>query len=188
MLNVLRGGLTLPAPTRPGAADELATIATGLQSAYGKGKGTLDGKPINGSDIEAAMGESRDPAKTKEMWVSWHDNVGAPMRGDYAKLVALANDGSKELGYDDTGAMWRSGYDMTPAQFEAMMDRVWGELQPLYKSLHTYVRWKLNEKYGDARPVEDRPDPRRPARQYVGAGMGQHLRHRRAGRCRRHRL
>jgi len=27
-------------------------IATRLQSAYGKGKGTLDGKPINGSDIE----------------------------------------------------------------------------------------------------------------------------------------
>ena len=45
------------------------------------------------------MGTTRDPAKTKEMWVSWHDNVGAPMRADYAKLVALANDGSKELGY-----------------------------------------------------------------------------------------
>jgi peptidyl-dipeptidase A len=150
MLDIMRGGLTLPAPTRAGAADELATIATRLQSTYGKGKGTLDGKPINGSDIEAAMGESRDPNKTKEMWVSWHDNVGAPMRADYTKLVALANDGSKELGYDDTGAMWRSGYDMTPAQFEAMMDRVWGELQPLYQSLHTYVRWKLNEKYGDA--------------------------------------
>ncbi len=150
MLNIMRGGLTLPAPTRAGAAAELATIATGLQSAYGKGKGTLDGRPVSGSDIEAAMGESRDPNKTKEMWVSWHDNVGAPMRGDYTKLVGLANDGSKELGYADTGAMWRSGYDMTPAQFEQMMDRVWGEVEPLYKSLHTYVRAKLNAKYGDA--------------------------------------
>ena len=150
MLNILRGGLTLPAPTRPGAAEELATIATRLQSTYGKGRGTLDGKPINGSDIEAAMGETRDPAKLKEMWVSWHNNVGAPMRADYTKLVALANDGSKELGYDDTGAMWRAGYDMTPAQFEAMMDKLWGEVEPLYKSLHTFVRWKLNEKYGDA--------------------------------------
>jgi peptidyl-dipeptidase A len=35
----------------------------------------LNGKPINGSDIEATMGEERDPAKLKEMWVSWHDKV-----------------------------------------------------------------------------------------------------------------
>ena len=149
-LDVLRGGIVLPAPTRPGAADELATIATKLQSSYGKGKGTLDGKPISGSDIEAAMGTTRDPAKTKEMWVSWHDNVGAPMRADYAKLVGLANEGSKELGYPDTGAMWRANYDMTPDQFAQLTDKIWAEVEPLYKSLHTFVRWKLNEKYGDA--------------------------------------
>ncbi|MES2755019.1 MAG: M2 family metallopeptidase [Pseudomonadota bacterium] len=150
MLDILRGQITLPAPTRDGAAAELANISTKLASSYGKGKGTLDGKPINGSDIEAAMGESRDPAKTREMWVSWHDNVGAPMRGDYAKLVGLANGGAKELGYDDAGAMWRSNYDMTPAQFEALTDKLWKEVEPLYLSLHTYVRAKLNAKYGDA--------------------------------------
>src|SRR3712207_9025863 len=50
------------------------------------------------SDIEAAMGTTRDPAKLKEMWTSWHDNVGAPMRGDYQRMVGLANEGSRELG------------------------------------------------------------------------------------------
>ena len=149
-LDLLRNGITLPAPSRPGAADELATIATRLQSSYGKGKGTLDGKPINGSDIEAAMGESRDPEKLKEMWVSWNDNVGAPMKSDYVKMVALSNQGAKELGYDNVGAMWRSGYDMKPEEFAAMTDRLWKQVEPLYLSLHTYVRWKLNEKYGDA--------------------------------------
>ena len=67
-LDLLRGGLTLPAPTRPGASDELSMLTTKMSSSYGKGMGTLDGKPINGSDIEAAMGESRDPAKLQEMW------------------------------------------------------------------------------------------------------------------------
>jgi peptidyl-dipeptidase A len=149
-LDLIRGQITLPAPTRPGAAAELSTIVTGLSSQYGKGRGTLDGKPINGSDIEAAMGTVRDPAKLKEMWVSWHDNVGAPMRGDYARSVAIANEGAVELGYKDTGALWRSGYDMDPAQFAALTDTLWKQVEPLYKSLHTYVRWKLNEKYGDA--------------------------------------
>ena len=37
-LNILRGALVLPAPTTPGAATELNTIATRLQSTYGKGR------------------------------------------------------------------------------------------------------------------------------------------------------
>ncbi len=149
-LDLLKNGVGLPAPTTPGAATELATLTTRMASSYGKGKGTLDGKPINGSDIEAAMGTTRDPAKLKEMWVSWNDNVGAPMRKDYTRMTAISNAGAKELGFGDVGAMWRSGYDMSPQQFEALTDQIWKEVEPLYLSLHTYVRWKLNEKYGDA--------------------------------------
>ena len=55
-LDILRTGLVLPAPTKPGAATELNQIATDLQSQYGKGRGMLDGKEISGSDIEAEMG------------------------------------------------------------------------------------------------------------------------------------
>ena len=149
-LDLLKNGVGLPAPTTPGAATELATLTTRMASSYGKGKGTLDGKPINGSDIEAAMGTTRDPARLKEMWVSWNDNVGAPMRGDYTRMTAILNAGAKELGFGDVGAMWRSGYDMSPQQFEALTDQIWKEVEPLYMALHTYVRWKLNEKYGDA--------------------------------------
>ena len=149
-IDLLRSGITLPAPARAGAADELATIVTRMSSEYGKGRGTLDGKPINGSDIEAAMGTVRDPAKLQEMWTSWHDNVGAQMRGDYARQVTIANQGAVELGYADVGALWRAGYDMTPDQFAAMTDKLWKQVEPLYLALHTYVRWKLNEKYGDA--------------------------------------
>jgi peptidyl-dipeptidase A len=149
-LDILKNGLTLPAPTRPGAAQELSEIATRMASSYGKGRGTKGGQPINGSDIEAAMGDSRNPDELKEMWVSWHDNVGAPMRSDYAEMVGIANDGAKELGFSDVGAMWRSGYDMPPEQFEQLADKLWKEVEPLYLSLHTYVRWKLNDKYGDA--------------------------------------
>ena len=149
-LDLLRGGITLPAADRPGAADQLATLTTKMSSFYGKGRGTLDGKPVNGSDIEAAMGTVRDPAKLQEMWTSWHDNVGTPMRADYRQMATLANEGAKGLGYADVGAMWRSGYDMPPDQFAVTTDKIWEDVKPLYLALHTYVRWKLNEKYGDA--------------------------------------
>jgi peptidyl-dipeptidase A len=157
-LDMLRNSISLPAPNRPGAAEELNAIATRLNSAYGRGKGTLNGQPINGSDIEAEMGNlERTPDELKEMWASWHDNVGAPMREDYARMTALANEGAKELGFADYGAMWRSGYDMPPEQFAAETERMWQEVKPLYIALHTYVRGKLNEKYGDA--VQPRTGP-----------------------------
>jgi peptidyl-dipeptidase A len=148
-LDILRGGLVLPAPTKAGAAGELAEIATKLNSAYGKGKGTLRGEPVNGSDIEAAMGTNRNPEELKEMWTSWHDNVGAPMGKDYARMVTIANEGATELGFKDVGAMWRSGYDMPADDFANLTDKLWLEVKPLYDELHTFVRTKLNAKYGD---------------------------------------
>ena len=149
-LDILKQGIVLPAPDTPGAARELNDLATRLQSTYGKGRGTLRGQEINGSDIEAAMGTNRNPAELKEMWVSWHDNVGKPMRGDYARLVEIANQGAVGLGYKDVGAMWRAGYDMPPDDFAKMMDRLWVQVKPLYDALHCYTRARLNAKYGDA--------------------------------------
>ncbi len=90
--------------------------------------------------------------------------------------------GREEQGYKDTGELWRAGYDMTPAQFSAEVDRAWTQLEPLYNELHTYVRDRLIAKYGDA---AKRPDGMIPAEllgQHVGAGVGQHLRHRCADR------
>ncbi len=149
ILSRMRTLITTPAPTRAGAAEEVATLKGSLQGIYGKGKGTLNGQPINGSDIEAAMGTNRNPEELKEMWVSWHDNVGKPMKGDYTKMIALMNDGAQELGYADAGALWRSNYDMDPDAFAALTEKLWVETKPLYESLHTFVRSELNEKYGD---------------------------------------
>jgi len=148
-LNKLRGGIVLPAPTTEGAATELNQIATKLNSAYGKGKGTLNGKEINGSDIEAAMGTNRNPDELKEMWSSWHSQVGGPMKDDYARMVEIANEGARELGFSDVGAMWRSQYDMSADEFAALTDKLWNQVKPLYDELHCYTREKLNEKYGD---------------------------------------
>ena len=149
-LNILRGALVLAAPTTEGAAAELNTITTRLQSTYGKGRASLHGKVLTGDDVEAAMGTNRNPAELAEMWKTWHENVGRPMRNDYTRMVQIANAGAKELGYADTGAMWRSQYDMSPQEFSAMYDRLWSEVQPLYNDLHCYTRTKLNQKYGNA--------------------------------------
>ncbi len=78
----------------------------------------------------------------------WHD-VAAPLRKDYVRYVELANQGARELGFEDVGAMWRSKYDMPPDEYGPKeLDRLWEQVKPLYVSLHAYVRRRLSETYG----------------------------------------
>ena len=65
----------------------------------------------------------------------------------------LANEGARELGFKDNGAMWRAKYDMDPDAFARELDRLWEQVKPLYLSLHAYVRAKLRARYGDIVPA-----------------------------------
>jgi peptidyl-dipeptidase A len=77
------------------------------------------------------------------------------MRKDFRRYVELANKGARELGFADTGSMWRSKYDMPPDEFAVELDRLWEQVRPLYISLHAYVRHRLREVYGaDAIPAD----------------------------------
>ena len=101
-------------------------------------------------DIEAVtrvMANSRNPDELLDAWRGWH-TVAPPMRKDFQRFVELSNKGARELGFKDTGAMWRSKYDMPPDEFAKEVDRLWDQVRPLYLSLHAYVRSKLREKYG----------------------------------------
>src|SRR5690606_32026367 len=100
------------------------------------------------NDAEEIIAESRDPAVTEAMYEGWR-TVSPVMAGDYARMVEIANEGSRDLGFADTGAMWRSGYDMAPDAFAAETDRLWAQVQPFYENLHCYVRARLNARYGD---------------------------------------
>lgn len=148
-LSLARTGLSTPAPVAPGGADAVAELNARMQGIYGKGQGTYKGQPISGNDIENKMLTERDPALLKEMWTSWHDIVGTPIKDDYTKFVELMNQGARDLGYADAGALWRSNYDMPPEEFAALTEKLWQEVKPFYEQLHCYTRTKLSEKYGE---------------------------------------
>ncbi len=148
-LNLLRLSQTLPAADQPGAAEALAAVSTRLDSAYATGKFLYNGKTYNLDSASNVLATSRDPMTTRAIWEGWM-SIAAPMKDDYAKLATLSNAGAQGLGYKDTGALWRSGYDMDADAFSAETDKLWGQVAPFYKNLHCYVRRKLNEKYGDA--------------------------------------
>jgi peptidyl-dipeptidase A len=166
---------TVPAPPDPGKRTELANLESWLTSAYGKGQYCPpDGSPLlryrkaekgqkpepclHLGELSEVLARSRKLDELVEAWRGWHA-IAAPMRGKYARYVELANEGARAIGFADVGALWRSGYDMSPEQFEADIERLWADVKPLYDELHCYTRGKLQEKYGKDAVPDHAPIP-----------------------------
>jgi peptidyl-dipeptidase A len=157
---LLKVSLVLPTPADPKASAELTDIAARMEGAYGKGKWCPPGKEkcLDIEDLTRLMATSRDPQELRDAWVGWHQ-ISRPMRKDFAHYVELSNQGARELGFPDTGALWRSKYDMPADDFAKELDRLWEQVRPLYVELHAYVRSKLREKYGQQAVPASGPIP-----------------------------
>lgn len=143
----LKLALTLPAPEDASKTQELANIKAGLSSTYATGRAMVDGEALTLGQASEIIATDRSPEKLLEAWSGWRD-AAKPMKGEYARMVEIANEGANELGYSDVGAMWRSGYDMDPDAFAAEADRLWEGVKPLYDALHCHVRAELSDYYG----------------------------------------
>ena len=152
-MKLLELAIGLPAPSDAKKRGELTRIAASMEAAYGAGKWCPPGKTgedcFDLEELSKTLRESREPSKLQEAWAGWH-TISRPYRADFVRYVELSNEGARELGFPDLGAMWRSKYDMSPDDFAAEVDRLWGQVNPFYTSLHCYVRAELNKKYGDA--------------------------------------
>jgi peptidyl-dipeptidase A len=178
---------TVPAPADAPKRAELAGIETWMTSEYGKGlycppsgspllkyvktkpkKGGLGTETTETTDKTAAclhldelsqvLAKSRKFDELVEAWRGWHA-IAAPMKNKYARYVELANAGAREIGFADVGALWRAGYDMSSADFEADVERLWKDVKPLYDELHCFVRAKLQAKYGKDKVPDHAPIP-----------------------------
>jgi peptidyl-dipeptidase A len=154
-LQRLRSGIVMPAPSsgtpeeQHRIANELAEIQTRMASTYSTGKFTIDGQELNLEQLSEIIATSRDPNKLRQAWEGWR-TISPPMARDYARMVEIGNSGARELGFPNLADMWLSNYDMEPAAMGQEVERLWGQVEPLYKELHCYVRGRLNARYGDA--------------------------------------
>ncbi|MDR7099415.1 peptidyl-dipeptidase A [Lysobacter niabensis] len=152
-IKLLKLSVAMPPPKDPKQLEELTGIATRLEGMYGSGeycKGEGSARKCRQlGDLEDVL---RDPSSSYEeqldAWQGWH-TIAQPMRKDYTRFVELVNTGAKDMGFADTGELWRSAYDMTPAELSAETDRLWLQVKPLYEQLHCYTRTQLEKKYGD---------------------------------------
>ena len=174
-LYLLSMAQTVPAPNDGKKRAELAAIETWMTSAYGKGQYCPPpGSPLSDvtkadrakgaapclhlDELSRILRSSHKPEELKEAWRGWHA-IASPLKSKYARYVELANEGAREIGFADVGALWRSAYDMPADAFEGEVERLWGEVKPLYDALHCFVRGKLRAKYGKELVPEHAPIP-----------------------------
>ena len=152
-IHLLQVGSTAPAPDDAKAREELAGLLADMEGIYGKGKycekpGCKEEEMKDLSYAEDVLAGSRDWDKQLTAWKGWH-SIAPPLKDKYKRFVELSNQGAKEIGFADTGELWRSGYDMDPKAFDAEVERLWQQVKPLYDQLHCHVRAELAEKYGN---------------------------------------
>jgi peptidyl-dipeptidase A len=178
-LYLLTVAQTIPAPRDPSERTELAGLESSMTGEYGKAqycppsdsplrrfakaefaaKGRAPSAPcLHLEDLSRVLATSRSIPELVEAWRGWHAGF-ATLKSRYARYVDLANEGAREIGFADIGALWRAGYDMSPADFEADTERLWADVKPLYEALHCYVRARLQEAYGKDRVVDHAPIP-----------------------------
>jgi peptidyl-dipeptidase A len=159
-LDLLKLGLSAPAPDDPVKRAELATILTGMEARYGSAKYCRDSDKDCRDEVQlkTVLEQSRNYDELLDAWKGWHDQARS-LRGDYSRYVALANDGARELGYQDLGAMWRSGYDMPADEFTREAARLYSQVEPLYKDLQCFARSRLARQYGEDKVPAGKPIP-----------------------------
>ena len=158
-LNILKQSLVMPAPQDSAKSAELAKIGAELNSLYGKGNYTTkSGETLSLGEMTATMATSRNYDELLEMWQGWR-TISPAMKPLYIRQAELGNEGAQGLGYADLGAMWRSNYDMPADDFAKELDRLWGQIKPLYDDLHCYVRSELGKTYGEEKVPQDQPIP-----------------------------
>ncbi|XP_026826891.1 angiotensin-converting enzyme-like isoform X3 [Ooceraea biroi] len=107
-------------------------------------------------DINKIMGNSKDYDELLYYWDAWHEAIGPKLKNKYLRYVQLANQAAKLNGFADAGDQMRELFE--DEYFQQNIAEVMSAITPLYKNLFTYVRSKLNERYGN-RIREDGPLP-----------------------------
>lgn len=98
-------------------------------------------------DLEKVLAESRNFDELKYYWAKWRDASGKLMRTDYEKYVDLMNEIGKENGFKNAADYWKSSFE--DSKFEEKIDALWSKVKPLYDALHSYMRYKLIDIYGE---------------------------------------
>lgn len=107
----------------------------------------LNGKKVSTNDLDEALKTEKNVAKRLQAWEASKE-VGPTLKDGLVNLRNLRNQTVQALGYDDYFTYQVSDYKMSTEEMMSTMESLMSDLQPLYRELHTWMRYELADKYG----------------------------------------
>ncbi len=114
-------------------------------------KFVMDGDTVSTNQIDQMLVEETDVAKRQKVWESSKE-VGVVLRDGLAELRDLRNETVQNLGYENYFAYQVSDYEMSVDEMMQLNEQLISDVWPLYRELHTYMRYEMAEKYGEEVP------------------------------------
>lgn len=112
----------------------------------------LGGKKVTTNNLDDILKKEDDVNKRLQAWEASKE-VGKTLKGGLVNLRNYRNQTVQALGYHDYFTYQVSDYGMKTDEMMQTMDRLMNELRPLYRELHTWMRYELAKKYNQ--PVPD---------------------------------
>jgi len=106
----------------------------------------LGGKKVTTNALDDILKKETDVAQRLKAWEASKE-VGPTLKDGLINLRQLRNQTVQKLGYKDFFSYQVSDYGMNTDEMMQTMDRLMAELWPLYRELHTYMRYELAKKY-----------------------------------------
>jgi Oligoendopeptidase F len=107
----------------------------------------LGDKKVSTNDLDEVLKTESDINKRLQAWEASKE-VGKTLKGGLVNLRALRNQTVQALGYHDYFTYQVSDYGMKSDEMMKTMDGLIDELKPLYRELHTWMRYEMAKKYG----------------------------------------
>lgn len=106
---------------------------------------------VTPNQIDQVLVDSLSEPQRRKYW-NVAKQTGPALKQGIANLRDLRNQVAQEMGYDSFFALQVADYDMTVDEMMALMERLVGDLRPLYEQLHTWTKHELAERYGQDVP------------------------------------
>jgi len=110
----------------------------------------MDGKSVSTNDLDEAL-KNNDVGIRRKAWEASKE-VGKNLKEGLINLRRLRNHTVGALDYNDYFTYQVSEYDMSTNEMTELCDQLIADVWPLYRQLHTYMRYFLADKYDEEVP------------------------------------
>ena len=130
---------------------EQSAILDSFEFCVGRARDGSCEEVVTPNRIDQVLVDSLSEPQRRKYW-NVAKQTGPALKLGIANLRDLRNQVAREMGYDSFFALQVAGYDMTVDEMMALMERLVGDLRPLYEQLHTWTKHELAERYGQEVP------------------------------------